>query len=85
MATTAVKPIAITLPRSLHRYAEAQPEGPAEYLARLVREDHDRKRDALEAHLMKALTTKPIDLSEQELASGVNIPTLLRQKRGITT
>jgi hypothetical protein len=73
MAKTATKPMAVAFPQAVRKFVEAQTESPDEYLGRLVREDRNRRRAELEAHLMKALEEEPVPISEEELTSDENI------------
>jgi len=80
MAKTAETPITLALPKALRNYLEAQEESPDEYLARLLKEDRDRKRDQLEDELVAALDGDFVEISEQELQSGEGIMAIMKRK-----
>jgi hypothetical protein len=80
MAKTAETPITLALPKALRNYLEAQEESPDEYLARLLKEDRDRKRDQLEDELVAALDQEAVRITEEDFQSGEGLMAIMRRK-----
>jgi antitoxin ParD1/3/4 len=76
--------LSVSIPEPLKAYVEAQVDSgdygtPSEYVRDLIRDDRDRRLTRLEDRLLENLKSKPIDLTDEELAQG-NFVDLCRKK-----
>jgi antitoxin ParD1/3/4 len=80
----AANTVNIALPDPLRAYVEERvAEGdyatPSEFIRSLIREDRERRRERLEAVLMEALETRPLEVDPEELR-GRSLVSVLREK-----
>jgi antitoxin ParD1/3/4 len=76
--------LSVSIPEPLKAYVEAQVDSgdygtPSEYVRDLILDDRDRRLTRLEDRLLENLKSKPIDLTDEELAQG-NFVDLCRKK-----
>jgi antitoxin ParD1/3/4 len=74
----------VSIPEPLKAYVEAQVDSgdygtPSDYVRELILDDRDRRLTRLEDRLLDNLKSKPIDLSDEELAQS-NFVDLCRKK-----
>ena len=74
----------VSIPEPLKAYVEAQVDSgdygtPSDYVRDLILDDRDRRLARLEDRLLENLKSRPIDLSDEELAKG-NFVNLCRKK-----
>jgi antitoxin ParD1/3/4 len=74
----------ISLPDLLKAYVEEQVAAgdfgtPSEFVRSLIREDKEKRRERLEADLLRALETKQLVVAQEELA-GRSLVSVLREK-----
>jgi hypothetical protein len=75
----------VDLPEGLHKFvqgvvASSDCEGPSEYVLKLIREDWLRRRTTMESELLEAMQDRPLDISEEELASEEGLLSILERK-----